>query len=50
MAYDYSVQEHKTGWWVLTTTEADLSDTTLEEIAELIRGGCTSGQIVNGEE
>ena len=41
----------KRGWWTLTTTGVDeLNDIDREHIAELIKEGFTSGEILQDEE
>lgn len=40
-----------TGWWTLEVTGvAELNDADLEHIAELIKDGFTSGQVVQEDE
>ena len=39
----------KTGWWTLNTT-IEINDADREHIAECIKGGFTSGQIVQEDE
>lgn len=41
---------NKSGWWSLDTGDAELDDSDLEQIAELIKEGYTSGEIYETEE
>jgi len=42
----------ETGWWKLNTEmfdDSEVTDTDREHIAEMVKQGCTSGELIHGE-